>query len=385
MPPRSKKSKRRLAGRVQDDKEVSGLLKDLQEIISDYQMTQQMATHEQAYKLIGAEYRHGDRRSCLRGTRTAILDEIELWTRDFDKPPVYWLNGPAGTGKSTIAQTIAERVFADGQLGASFFCSRDFEDRRSLRFIFPTLAVQLARRYPEFRSIFVPLVQSNPELVDGSLYTQMRRLIIWPLEESDISTVIVIDGLDECEDEEPASAILSILGQFASMIPKVRFILTGRPEPRIPEGFRIPLHAKAADVFVLHEVESSQADSDIRLFFKQGFLGFTRRRHGLDEWPTEEQLDLLCERAAGSFAYAVATVRFTDHRNNDPRDQLDRPLRPPKSSAREGKTKFKANATLDSLYMSILQEAFSDDDPEDYHKTPTGREAWKFGAVETSP
>jgi len=72
------------------------------------------------------------------------------------------LNGLAGTGKTTIAQTIAERVFANGQLGASFFCSRDFEDRSNLHFILPTLAVQLARKYAEFRSIFVPLAQSDP-------------------------------------------------------------------------------------------------------------------------------------------------------------------------------------------------------------------------------
>ena len=73
-----------------------------------------------------AEYLHGNRNGCLRGTRAAILDKIELWTRDFDEPPVYWLNGLAGTGKSTIAQTIAERVSADGQLGASFL------DRKSV-------------------------------------------------------------------------------------------------------------------------------------------------------------------------------------------------------------------------------------------------------------
>ncbi|KAF9642833.1 hypothetical protein BDM02DRAFT_3152066, partial [Thelephora ganbajun] len=124
------------------------------------------------------EYRHGDRKGCLKGTRGAVLDAIELWARDFDKPPVYWLNGLAGTGKSTIAQTIAERIFADDQLGASFFCSRDFEDRSNLKFIFPTIAVQLARNLAGFRSIFVPLVQSDPEVAHESLYSQMDKLIV---------------------------------------------------------------------------------------------------------------------------------------------------------------------------------------------------------------
>jgi len=64
--------------------------------------------------------------------------------------PVYWLNELAGTGKPTIAQTIAERIFADGRLGASFFCSRDFKDRRDIHYILPTLAFQLAHKYPNF-------------------------------------------------------------------------------------------------------------------------------------------------------------------------------------------------------------------------------------------
>ena len=140
---------------------------------------------------------------------------------------MYWLNGLAGTGKSTIAQTVAQRTFADGQLGASFFCSRDFEDRSNLRFIFPTIAAQLARRYTEFRSILIPLVQSDPEIVRESLYGQMDKLMVQPLVKSAISTVIVIDALDECKDDEPASAILSVLGQFVNQVPKVKFFLTG--------------------------------------------------------------------------------------------------------------------------------------------------------------
>ena len=310
-----------------------------------------------------AEYRHGNRGRCLKGTRRAILDEIELWTRNLDKPPVYWLNGLAGTGKSTISQTIAERTFADARLGASFFCSRDFEDRSDLKLIFPTIAVQLARTYPEFRSIFVPLVRSDPEIAYESLYGQMNRLIVQPLVKAAISTVIVIDALDECKDDEPASAILSVLEQFVAKIPKVKFFVTGRPEPRIRDGFQLPLLIGATDVFVLHEVEPSQVNNDIRMFFKQGFSEL-RRRRGLDAWPSEEQLDLLCERSSGLFIYAVATIRFVDQRGINPKRQLDRLLQSLESSVFEGKTRFKGNATLDLLYASILAEAFGENDPE---------------------
>jgi hypothetical protein len=197
----------------------------------------------------------------------------------------------------------------------------------------------------------------------------MDKLIVRPLKKFAISTVIAIDALDECKDEEPASAILSVLGQFVSEIPKVKFFLTGRPERRIREGFRLPRMAKATDVFVLHEVESSQVGSDIRLFFTHSFLELAGRQCGLNDWPTNEQLDTLCKRAAGLFVYAVATVKFIDHKNNDPKEQLDRLLQLPESSVYEGKTKVKPNTTLDLLYMLILQEAFSDDDPEDDPKT----------------
>ena len=189
-----------------------------------------------------------------------------------------------------------------------------------------------------------------------------------PLAESAISTVIVIDALDECKDEEPASAILSVIGRFVSELPTVKFFLTGRPESRIREGFRLPLLAKVTDISTLHDVEPSLVNNDIRLFFKQSFLEVARRRSGLDGWPTNEQLDLLCERAGGLFVYAMATVKFIDHKNNDPKGQLDILSRSPQGTSREGKTKFRANTTLDLLYMSILQEAFGEDDQEDDFK-----------------
>ena len=313
----------------------------------------------------GAGHRHGNRSGCLKGTRESVLNQIERWAQDFDKPPIFWLNGLAGTGKSTIAQTIAERLFADNRLGASFFCSRGVEDRSSLQPIFPTLGFQLAQQYPEFRSSLVPLLRSNPDVVHESLQDQMQKFLVDPLRSADISTVIVIDALDECKDEDPESAILLVLGRSVSDIPRVKFFVTSRPEAHITTGFRGPLLRGLTDVFVLHDVEPHTINSDIRRFFKHELSKLAHRHDGIEGWPTGEQLDSLCRRAAGFFVYAVATVNFLDHRFQDPSDRLGVITRSPESTTHEGKVKLRAYTSLDSLYTSIFQAAFLENDVDD--------------------
>ena len=325
--------------------------------------TVQLSVLNSCRRARGAGYQHGNRRGCLRGTRETVLNDIESWIKDFSKSPVFWLNGLAGTGKSTIAQTVAERVFADGVLGGSFFCSRDFEDRSDLHFIFPTLAFQLAHKYPDFRDHLVSLLQSNPDVVDESLYSQMERLIVEPLQSADISTVIVVDALDECKDEEPSSALLSVLGRFVEQIPRVKFFITGRPEPRIKTGFRLPLLVDLTNIFVLHDVHPSLINNDIRLFLKHE-LSELARRCRLDGWPCDNDLDILCRRAAGLFVYAVATVKFLGSSAHLPEQRLDAIIDLPECTIPEGKTRFDRNTTLDSLYTSILRTAFSEEDPE---------------------
>ena len=311
-----------------------------------------------------AEYRHTNHQGCLQGTREEILDEIELWTLVPHSPPVYWLNGLAGMGKTSIALTVAKRAFAGGQLGASFFCSRDFEDRSNLQLIFPTIAVQLARAYPQFRSIFIPLVRSDPDVVYESLYGQMEKLIVQPLVTTAISTTIVIDALDECRHEDPDSVFLSVLGKFVTKMPKVKFFITGRPEPHIRDGFQLQPLAETTNVFILHRVELSQVNSDIQLFFMHNFSELKSRRGGLANWPTKEQLDLLCKRADGFFVYAMATVRFIGQGNSNPKRQLDHLLQVPQNTVFEGRAKLGVNQTLDILYMTILDKAFKADDVE---------------------
>ena len=136
----------------------------------------------------------------------------------------------------------------------------------------------------------------------------MNKLIFQPLVKSSISTVIVIDALDECRDGEPSSTILSVLRQFATEISKVRISVTGRPEPHIRDSFRLLRLAEATDVFFLHEVEQSQVNRDVRLFFRHNLLELKERQNILGDWPAEGQLDLLCERSAGLFVHAIASI-----------------------------------------------------------------------------
>ncbi|KAF9784574.1 hypothetical protein BJ322DRAFT_1219219 [Thelephora terrestris] len=359
---------------------VCELAEHVRDAVVEYQLSQQQAIYEQNCKMIvidertalntcrrahGAGYQHGNRNGCLKGTRGGVLDKIELWAGDFATSPVFWLNGLAGTGKSTIAQTIAERTFADDRLGASFFCSRGVEDRSDLHLIFPTLAFQLAQRYPEFRSSLIPLLQSNPDIAHESLLSQMQKLIVDPILSAKVSTVIVIDALDECKDEEPESAILLVLGQLVSKIPNVKFFITSRPERHIMSGFRGPLLKEATNIFILHQVDRSTVDNDIRRFFKHELSKLACRLSDSEGWPTDEQVESLCRRAAGFFVYAVATVKFLNHKFRLPSDRLEVIQESPQYTVHEGQTGLKTYNSLDSLYASILKAAFFENTADD--------------------
>ena len=92
--------------------------------------------------------------------------------------------------------------------------------------------------------------------------------------------------------------------------------------------------AEVTNVFVLHEIELSQVDNDVRLFFKHSFSEVACC-WGLGDWLAEEDLDRLCERAGRLFVYAIATLNFTIRKNHSPKMELDLLLRSPESSARE--------------------------------------------------
>ena len=305
----------------------------------------------------GAGYRSGNRQGCLRGTRADVLLQLEHWLKDEQDHRVFWLNGLAGTGKSTIAQTFAETCFTDGKLGASFFCSRDFEDRSNLQAIFPTLAFQLAYQYLPFREELLQVLGANPSIAQESLCSQMERIIIGPLKTSCIWTLIIIDALDECKDEEPASALLSVLSRYVDKAPNVKFFITGRPEPWIRSGFRLKSLQPITEVLRLHDVKHSSVDSDIRLFFRTWLAKISKARSDCnftEDWPNPSDINVLCKKAAGFFIYASTVVKFIALKNRTPTEQLDRIISLPQDTTHEGRS------GIDLLYTQVLEQAVDD-------------------------
>jgi len=292
----------------------------------------------------------------MKGTRRDVLSQLECWLNDEQDKHVFWLSGLAGTGKSTIAQTFAEMSFADGKLGASFFCSRDFDDRSNLRKIFPTLAFQLAHRYPPFREELIPVLTASPDVRRESLCSQMEKLIVCPLKTTHTPTLIIIDALDECKDEEPASAILSVLSRYVEQIPHVKFFITGRPEPRIRSGFRLAALRPITEVFKLHDAIFPLVDTDIKLFFRRCLPDIAKNRSHRDvteDWPSPSDIDTICEKAAGFFIYASTVVKFVASPHRQPQKILTILVSLPQNTAHEG-------SDIDSLYTEILRHAYHD-------------------------
>jgi len=309
----------------------------------------------------GAGHRSGIMQGCLKGTRKEVLLQLEHWLMEQDQS-VFWLNGLAGTGKSTIAKTFAEMSFANGRLGASFFCSRDFEDRSSLQAIFPTLAFQLAHQYPPFREELLSVLRADPDIGRDSLCSQIKRLIVGPLKTTHISTLIIIDALDECKDEESTSAILSILSGCVEHIPHVKFFITGRPEPRIRSGFRLAALQSITEVLKLHDIQRPLVDIDIKLFLRTRLIDIVKNRSHCDvteDWPLSSDIDILCEKAAGLFIYASTVVKFVASHHYQPPKRLNLLVSLPQNTAREGES------GINSLYTEILKQAYCDLGPDD--------------------
>ncbi|KDR73014.1 hypothetical protein GALMADRAFT_73198 [Galerina marginata CBS 339.88] len=297
---------------------------------------------------------------CHPDTRKAIVGEITDWIDDRSRTSsVVWINGPAGAGKTAIAQTICENCKKSGQLAGSFFFSRTVHGRNNPRYLFATIAYQLAIAIPEVGDRIENAITNDPSIIDKSMELQLQRLIMEPLQALDLSvrpTVIVIDGLDECEGENMQCHILQLLGSvFDHGIIPICFIVGSRPEPWIRDEFNSGLLHRNTRRISLEQ--SEEANEDIRTFFLAGFSDihnspkYRQTMEGVSKpWPSDDVINDLVERASGQFIYPSTVLKFVGDPNYRPADRLEMVLSIPIVKGR----KSNPLAELDRLYSQIL-------------------------------
>ncbi|KAF7369150.1 NACHT domain-containing protein [Mycena venus] len=262
---------------------------------------------------------------CHPETRTEMLEDLMEWTSgDKSDSSVLWLHGPAGAGKSAIAQSLCQQLDAQGRLGASFFFKRKHSSRGNAKQLFPTLAYQLAILLPELSHAISQKVEENPSLFDRSLSTQLRKLILEPCRQCirGRTLIIVIDGLDECESHEIQQEILRLIGVAIHEGPlPLRFFVGSRPEPHIHEIFMGMLKA------IHRPVNIEQSFEDVRKYLLDEFA----RIHGEHRetmamipkpWPSPKIISNLVKKSSGYFIYASTVIKFIDDKNYRPTERL---------------------------------------------------------------
>jgi hypothetical protein len=244
------------------------------------------------------------RGGCAEGTREDVVESICNWAIDALSPPIFWLRGMAGEGKSTIAFTIC-KLFDErnagkvggASLGGSFFCSRQVEDLRRCGNIIPMLAYQLACHS---RSFAEKLDEANHDAIDTSS-EQVEELLVrpwkasvkdrhaqWPL------TLVVIDALDEIKDDEGVKLLKELIkvtqetGQGGMRGFKI--LVTSRPHSSIVQT------AKSLPVYRLEDIKPEDGRKDILTFLK------------LSDIP-EQVHESIADHAQGLFIYATTIAR----------------------------------------------------------------------------
>lgn len=319
-----------------------------------------------------------DAPKCHPETRVAVQQEIVSWVKhgDRDAHParILWLSGPAGSGKTAIAGTVAEECHREGLLAASFFFSGFSQslDRRLRGYFVATLAYQLLqhRSLPPIRDTVLSVIEGDPAILHKNLDEQIEQLILRPLRvaagrgpKGRWPTVILVDGLDECDvhpdqrfetkqdrqsaKEDVHREILTALIRATSdpSFP-FRIIIASRPEPAI--------HSVISSTQMVRNVfldDKYTPEKDIETFVR-AMLTKVGRDYGLrPNWFAQHIPRTLAQRSSGQFIYATTALRFIQDRTRPPHEQLKRVL---------GWTQFDASegnpfAALDALYARILK------------------------------
>ncbi|KAF5354042.1 hypothetical protein D9756_007218 [Leucocoprinus leucothites] len=298
---------------------------------------------------------------CYPGTRQDFINLLTEWGRGTspdDPERLAWVKGPAGVGKSAIAQSTAQAL--SDMLSATFVFSRPNHRDDPLRF-FTSIAYQLAVKQKTFGDFLDQKIQQDLTIVTKPLRLQFDELLIAPAHalkqqgKALPDMTIFVDGLNECKGEAAQQEIVELVAQsLRDGDTPFRWIFFSRPEPGLVSTFNHPEIKPFTAQFEL--TVTRELDPQI-YHFLAARLKEIREKYDLDEsWPKGEDLRTLVEISAGLFACAHAMALSIEDPEGEstPQKQLDAVL----GLASRIKAENGSNhplSSLDLFYMLILE------------------------------
>jgi len=265
----------------------------------------------------------------------------------------------AGTGKSTIAHTVARDYFEKGQLAASFFFTKGGGDVGNASKFVTTIALQIAMHILPIQRHIRDAVTEHSNIASQSLADQWRQLVLGPLSKLDDSNtyplyLMVIDALDECEGENYVQTIIQLLAEARSLKKvRLRVLITSRPEVPIRYGFcQIP-DAEHRN-FILHGIEATVVDHDISIFLEHELRRIGQGRKLDPGWPGEQVISLLVQKASGLFIWAATACRFICQGKRFVLKRLEMMLQGDRSITAPEKH-------LNEIYLTVLENSIYQD------------------------
>ena len=300
-----------------------------------------------------SDFAGDDHPECLENTRKETLDSIYQWVDASGYPNVLLLIGAAGTGKSTIATTVAGRYQRRRQLGCHIFFLREKSHPGS---VLQSIAYSLAAYNQTIAESLVNQLKDTGVLGPSNLKTKFDILLREPLYTAAIEArepiLIVLDALDECGTPESRQSLINVLRDcLPTLPPNFRIFITSRPDEDIT-----PLISKPNFVTMTIDQHSNESKVNVCAYIKFEFdqMRSSRKLNVPDDCEWDDNIRRLSESADGLFIWASTAVRFV----REERLSRSRCFRNLVSNANSLK--------LDELYMTVLSHVskWSEEDKE---------------------
>ncbi|KAG6906909.1 hypothetical protein DXG01_011436 [Tephrocybe rancida] len=301
-----------------------------------------------------------DLRACTPGTRVDVLKGILSWLQQSNSEPIYWLTGPAGIGKTTIAKTICELVddrydsedanysmhhgFSTERYPlVSYFCSHQLDSGES-GLLVSTLCRRLCDRSPSYAVCLAEALEKDSELAHATLEVQVKQMLIQPWKAGTSehvglsSLIIVVDALDEnTKGSVFLQHLLHAVG--ATRLKGLKFFVTSREDEQIS---RLCNTLPQGTVLHLQNIQKQTVQNDIGLYLTTSLPDIHVAHQDL--------LERLTKLSDGLFIYAATVVKMVTANNAAVVEQVE---------VLQGIVDLSDKLKLDSLYSHIVKNAVS--------------------------